>query len=47
MSKTIADLVSDKDRKKFLDKLSNLLPDFLGGKVAKTKKKRKKVLDEI
>lgn len=47
MAKTIADLVSDKDRKTFLDKLANLLPDVLGGRVAKTKKKRKKVLDEI
>ena len=46
MAKTIADLVSNKDRKKFLDKLANLLPGFMGGDVVEAKRKRKKKLEK-
>lgn len=48
MAKTITELGTDRKNKAYwLDKLASLIPDMLGGKVVKEKKKRKKQLENM
>lgn len=48
MAKTIVELgrMSKKDRRSFLEKMADMLPDALGGTVVKAKRKRKKQLEK-